>query len=172
MIQSLSPQASASVGTTNLPDQPCGTYCWYSWGFIRTRGGICVFTPGAVENWDGVEKLLPSSSQENYSPCPAKSLSRSPYPLLRNRQMRSKHWSMFGCNPNLCRAKGKPPVVLKSLCLHCAPAVWIAVSTQPEGSAQPASLQGTRCQHPFIKDETSPCSGLWAHDTWWGVEEG
>lgn len=48
MIQSLSPQACASVGTTNLPDQPCGTYCWYSWFFIRTRGGICLFPPGAV----------------------------------------------------------------------------------------------------------------------------
>lgn len=131
-----------------------------------------MFSPGALENWDGVETLLPSFSQEHYSPCPAKSLSQSPYPLLRNRQMRSKLWSMFGCNPHLCGAKGKPPMVLKSLCLHCPSTVQIAVSTEPAGSAQPASHQGTRCQHPFTRMKQAPaqgfehmtCAGGWRRD--------
>ena len=66
--------------------------------------------PRAVENWDGVEKLLPSSFQEHYcsvSSCPAKSLSLPTYPLLRNRQMRGKHCSVFLCNLTLRRANGK-----------------------------------------------------------------
>lgn len=90
--------------------------------FYKNQGRNLFVSSRGCGNWNGVEKLLPSSSQEHYSPCPAKSLSWSPYPLLRNRQMRSKHWSMFGCNPNLCRAKGKlhgPKEPVLALWPHC-----------------------------------------------------